>query len=392
MSNHKDREHALLSASGANRWLACAPSALLEAEFPELTNKWAEEGTARHEIAEQVLRNKLDGKRAPAFRDPEKRQMADEVRIYTDYVWDTYQTIKAVDAEAVLMLEQRVSYDDYVPGGGGTADAIIIGGNTLMLIDLKTGNRPVSVKGNAQLRLYALGAIQEFDFIYDFDRVMYCIVQTPTKAISTEEISTQELQTWGTEEVAPKAHAAIIGGDVFVEGEHCNYCKAASCCRHRLNAYQRIVQLTSKKPAELADTGEIAEVLRNGEQVKKFIDACMNFAVEAMQHGVKYPGVKLIQSAGRAVLIAGMEDELAKRLLTAGVDENLIYKPKELETRTNLIPLAGGKKAFESLAGDLYTKTEGKLKVDKAESSKPEWVPPNAAANDFDDEELKAYA
>ena len=71
MSNHKDREHALLSASGANRWLACAPSALLEAEFPELTNKWAEEGTARHEIAEQVLRNKLDGKRAPAFRDRE---------------------------------------------------------------------------------------------------------------------------------------------------------------------------------------------------------------------------------------------------------------------------------------------------------------------------------
>ena len=71
-----------------------------------------------------------------------------------------------------------------------------------MLIDLKTGNRPVSVKGNAQLRLYALGAIQEFDFIYDFDRVMYCIVQTPTKAISTEEISTQELQTWGTEAVS----------------------------------------------------------------------------------------------------------------------------------------------------------------------------------------------
>ena len=51
MSNHKDREHALLSASGANRWLACAPSALLEAEFPELTNKWAGEGTARQESA-----------------------------------------------------------------------------------------------------------------------------------------------------------------------------------------------------------------------------------------------------------------------------------------------------------------------------------------------------
>ena len=57
MSNHKDREHALLSASGANRWLAWAPSALLEAEVPELTNKWAEEGTARHEIAEMCIRD-----------------------------------------------------------------------------------------------------------------------------------------------------------------------------------------------------------------------------------------------------------------------------------------------------------------------------------------------
>ena len=39
--NHKEREHALLSASGATRWMACAPSALLEDNFYNLQEQYS---------------------------------------------------------------------------------------------------------------------------------------------------------------------------------------------------------------------------------------------------------------------------------------------------------------------------------------------------------------
>lgn len=45
-------EHALLSASGAARWLKCTKSARLEEQMPETTSIYAAEGTAAHEFAE----------------------------------------------------------------------------------------------------------------------------------------------------------------------------------------------------------------------------------------------------------------------------------------------------------------------------------------------------
>ena len=348
--NHKEREHALLSASGATRWMACAPSALLEDNFPELSSRWADEGTARHEIAEQILRNKLDGKRMPAFRDPDKKQMAEDVMPYVQYVLQTFDKIKKEHSDAVIMLEQHVKFDDWVPGGFGSADTIIIAGGTLTLIDLKNGHMKVQAVGNPQLRLYALGALQEYDFIYDIEQVEYVIVQPPLNHVDSELVVVDELCDWADDKVKPAAELALSGKGLFVEGEHCKYCKAAHCCRHRLNTYQAIADLMDKKPAELASTGDIATVLRNADSVTKFIKACTDFAVDAMQ----------------------------------------IYKPAELATKTELQKLVG-KKVFEGLTADLYKKIPGKLKVDKAESSKPEWTPPNSAVSDFDGEELSEY-
>lgn len=388
--NHKEREHALLSASGATRWMACAPSALLEDNFPELSSRWADEGTARHEIAEQILRNKLDGKRMPAFRDPDKKQMAEDVMPYVQYVLQTFDKIKKEHSDAVIMLEQHVRFDDWVPGGFGSADAIIIAGGTLTLIDLKNGHMKVQAVGNPQLRLYALGALQEYDFIYDIEQVEYVIVQPPLDHVDSELVVVDELYSWADYKVKPAAELALSGKGLFVEGEHCKYCKAVHCCRHRLNTYQAIADLMDKKPAELASTGDIATVLRNADSVTKFIKACTDFAVDAMQHGVKYPGCKLIEGRGSSALIDGAEATLVQRLVNAGADKDLIYKPAELATKTELQKLVG-KKVFEGLTADLYKKIPGKLKVDKAESSKPEWTPPNSAVSDFDGEELSEY-
>ena len=48
--DHTQRDHALLSASGASRWLKCPPSARLEDELPDTTSEFAREGTVAHEV------------------------------------------------------------------------------------------------------------------------------------------------------------------------------------------------------------------------------------------------------------------------------------------------------------------------------------------------------
>ena len=44
-------KHAVLSASGAHRWLHCNPSARLELEFADRETEAAAEGTAAHALA-----------------------------------------------------------------------------------------------------------------------------------------------------------------------------------------------------------------------------------------------------------------------------------------------------------------------------------------------------
>ena len=53
--NHSERQHALLSASSAQRWLTCTPSARLEDQFPDERSEAAAEGTLAHELCELKL-------------------------------------------------------------------------------------------------------------------------------------------------------------------------------------------------------------------------------------------------------------------------------------------------------------------------------------------------
>ncbi len=51
--------HAILSASGASRWLNCPPSARLEEQFPDSTSEAAAEGTLAHALGELKLQKYL---------------------------------------------------------------------------------------------------------------------------------------------------------------------------------------------------------------------------------------------------------------------------------------------------------------------------------------------
>jgi len=136
--------HAKLSASGAHRWMACPPSANLEAGFPDKTSEFAEEGTFAHSLAELILRynnneitkktfttrlNKL--KKAPLW----DQEMQDHVEDYAHLVWEQFNEAKASCPDAQIFFEQRLDLSEYVPEGFGTGDVIIIADDTTSGLD-----------------------------------------------------------------------------------------------------------------------------------------------------------------------------------------------------------------------------------------------------------------
>jgi len=89
--------HASLGASNAHRWLECAGSVQAEIGLPNTSSVFALEGTTAHDLAELTLTT-TDGA-LDLFADQE---MADYVRIYTDYVRSLSDTADLVLIEGRL--------------------------------------------------------------------------------------------------------------------------------------------------------------------------------------------------------------------------------------------------------------------------------------------------
>lgn len=212
-------QHALLSASGAHRWMNCTPSTVLESGEPGTTSDAAEQGTAAHALAEHKLRKALKqrSKRPVSkWHDDEMDELTDD---YVSFVLEQLNTATAECADASVLIEQRLDFSHVVPGGFGTGDAVIIAEPRLQVIDLKYGLGPlVEAEQNPQLMLYALGALHAFGSLYDIDEVAVTIFQPRRSNVSTWTISTEELLAWAETEVRPRAALAAVGGGEFAAG------------------------------------------------------------------------------------------------------------------------------------------------------------------------------
>ena len=175
--------HAKLSASGAKKWIACPGSILMEATVPDKPSAYAAEGTNAHALGEAKIRlaakEYTKAKYHKAIKDLEiDDEMEEYTDAYRDFVIERFNSAKRKDPSAILLLEQRLDFSEYVPEGFGTGDCLIIAAGTLDVIDLKYGKGvPVKAEGNPQMRLYALGALTAYDFLYDITEVNMCIFQ-----------------------------------------------------------------------------------------------------------------------------------------------------------------------------------------------------------------------
>ena len=357
-------DHARLSPSASHRWINCPGSVHLAEQCPpQGGSTYTAEGTEAHALAELKLR-KFNEEGTGDFFDKQLEKARSEFEYYsgemeeaTDFYYDIV-TEKLIQGgpDAELMIEQRFSLDKWVPESFGSADAVIIAGHTIEVCDLKYGKGvKVDAVGNPQLRLYGLGAAELFGDLYDFDTVRVTIIQPRLDHVSTEEISLEELRLWAEEEVAPRAQMAMNDSDFIQCGEWCRFCPAKAICRARAEANLELAKHDFKKPELLTDE-EIGDILKQAEELEKWVADVSAYALEQALAGKQYDGWKLVE--GRSIRKYADEIKVADTLRAAGYDDAMLYERK-LNGITNMEKLVGKKKLTE-LLGDLLVKPAGK--------------------------------
>lgn len=306
--NHSERAHALLSASGASRWINCTPSPRLEEGFSNESSSFAEEGTLAHEFAELNLKLELKlitrkeyDKLAAPFTKSEyySTEMEEYVQKHIDYVIEQFAEAKRKTPDAVLLIEQKVDITHLIEEGFGTCDIIIIADGTLEVIDLKYGlGVRVDAQDNSQLKLYGSGALEAYDLLYDIHTVKLTITQPRMDSISSWEISADDLRLWGEEVVKPKAKIAYAGDGEQVTGDWCKFCKASPRCKAQADKALELAKLDFAEPMLLSDAALI-DIYKQIPQISKWFSAVEKHLYDEACNGKKWPEHKLVDGQNR---------------------------------------------------------------------------------------------
>ena len=377
------KKHALLGASSSARWLVCTPSARLEALFPDEQSPYAAEGTQAHDLAEQMLRHKLKGAKAPKL-DTYSHEMVEAVTKYVDLCEEKVNEARARSSDAECMIEARLDFSRWVPEGFGTGDMVIVSDGVVEVIDLKYGKGvPVSAVGNTQMRMYALGAFDLYECIYDITEVRTTIVQPRLDSVSTEVIPLQELREWG-ESIKPIAQEAWNGTGDCTPNSYCNFCKVRHTCRAlKDECLEPFYRLGGKLSVFLTDA-EVAELIGMKDVITKWIKGVYEYAYDKALKGEKsWPGYKLVEGTSRRTIVD--PDAAIKTLLDNGYTEEQIFKPRELEGITNLQKVLGKKGVAEYLE-PYVDKPKGKPTLVPESDKRPAINNDDVMRNEFDDE------
>lgn len=391
MVNHSERAHALLSASGASRWINCPPSAKLEElEGERQDTVFTREGTLAHEIAElfvrhDVLKDVSDAEFTKRFGELQEDELyADDMiahaAAYADYYKAAYGEALTRNEHALLEVEQKLDLTEYVPESFGTADGVIISDGIMEVIDYKYGaGVRVSPDWNPQGMLYALGALRKYDLEYDISEVRVTIIQPRMDHIETFSISVQDLRQWAENVAKPAAELAFKGEGEKKTGYWCKFCSVKAKCRLQMEENLAAARDDFGDPDLLTDD-ELSGVLSASKRIREWLDAVEKYATEkATKDGKVWPGYKLVRANTRQKWTD--EEEAASFILGAfpELSEDEIYKAS-LRSITDIKKLVG--KAGAEMLSQVIIKPEGAPTLVELSDPRPA-IGLEEAINDF---------
>lgn len=423
--------HSLFSASGAEGWSTCHGKIAMERGH-KTSSSYADEGTAAHTLAERVLSARIAGEKVTARKwlgevikvkgsdnSPERSfTVTEDMAEYVDDFVDRF--IAETQSPRVLRYsEQRVHYN-HVLGtlrgeAFGTSDAGAIDPELLTIDDLKYGmGVRVEAEDNAQLRLYALGLLEELALIAEPRRVRMIIHQPRLDHWSEEEISVKELKAWGAQialEVPHvKAALALAGatdlpdipavlhkaGHLTPSEKACRFCDAKPFCPALAGL---VVQAVSGGAATASDFDDLtvdgpAEVRAYGDNFIR-VSASLLWATDIWQKAVRAEIDRRVLIQGKEVegfkVVAGKkgdrkfrdEAEAEALIRRAKLPQEKTHNPAKMKTVTQLEKAIKSQPVWMQLAA-MITQADGKPSVVTLDDPRPA-IQHVATADDFED-------
>lgn len=401
--------HARLSPSSAHRWMRCPGSLALESTQPDKSSTFAEEGTRAHELAEKILNGRLQGFEHQGGTDPE---MHDYVLRYVDAVWTLAEGNE-------LMVEQRVDFSHIVgvENSFGTADAVVIVGNELQIHDLKYGRGvQVDAEQNEQLQLYALGALEQFNLLYDFDSVRLFIHQPRLNHVSEWALSVEELEAFGQRAQEAAANVIVMFNIAECEGvntlplenftpgeKQCRFCKASAICTAREQFHMQTVagdfddltapinELVTSAIARvpMLTNEQLAEIYGQADFLESWLKAIRDRVNSELNAGHPVPGFKLV--TGKQGNRAWRDEVEAEELLKSfRLKQDQMYSQKVISpTQAEKLLKKESPRRWTKVEA-LITRSDGKPTI--APESDPRPALNVNPVNDFDDVSEDAIA
>lgn len=341
------------------------------ADLPATTSEAAEEGTLAHEVAEIVA----GSEDRITLESPEWQRVTRDPRWspeMLDYALDYRDFIRAHSTAATITaLEQKVDLSDWLPGGYGFADCLLIDDDILTVIDYKYGKGvKVECERNGQIMIYARGALKWCeDLGPDIESVHLYIFQPRINNISGWTISAADLRQWAEETLKPAADLAYSGKGYFHPGEsQCRFCRYAGMCKAlQCEAFDLYSHYTDLSPADYA------EALAKIPLIKIWLDRVEGKATDMLMHGEEIPGYKLV--AGRMGARKWTDSgKVLSRLFASDIGEEEYMTAPELMSPSAL-EKSIGKKRFAELVADLTAQAPGKPTVVPASDKRPAYHP-----------------
>lgn len=391
-------QHAKLSPSSAERWITCPGSVALSAKMPRQPGSvYADEGTAAHTLGEILARfhilEEFDETelelRIARFRRKEAR-FVEEDEAFAEMHRHAMAYVALIQAKldevpgSVLFLEQRLN--SHVPSVWGTSDAVIVSPIHIEIVDFKYGaGVKVDAWENPQLRLYGLGALEEFgDLLGDTQLIRITVFQPRIGDghAHSEELHPAALRAWRTYVAIPKAKEALAPGASFHPSESaCRWCPASGRCKAQLEAVfgEDGESIVGDDP-ELMSLAEVGEAYGKIEDVRLWANAVEKTALDlAYSQGKEVPGYKVVRSGGRRS-IPNTEAAIEK-LVDGGYPKEAVSSVK-LKGLGDLEKLVG-KSKLNFLLGPLIVKGDGKESLVPLSDKRDAISPNSEAAEEF---------
>ena len=350
--------HALLSPSKRYRWANCPGSIREEKNYPEQeSGPAAIDGTHTHTLLERSILAAQPPEIfiGQAMKDHEgefivDRDRAERATVAYDYIQSRVRDLgmfAELRAETKVNPQWLLGRDDM----GGTIDALIIGGDTLELIDYKDGMNDAWESAKLQLEQYAYGVLAAYQIPinqpYPFTKVRMTVVQPKLalkggQAIRSIEATVKELLDNSGEIIVQAANtdrpdAPLIPGDL-----QCKYCPVKACSARAQQAMEAIgtmfpdtqktqdlvFQAADKDPHTMTDE-QLAQILEAAPLVRQLIENTEAEVLSRLQRGIKVPGFKLVNGRGSRSW-ALPESEMAEKLIKMGIPKGEVYETKLL--------------------------------------------------------------